>query len=332
LNRGCGVVLVLAIMGAGTVTAMAAPLNPPALPEVSVPSVPVPEVSAPSVPVPEVSVPSVPAPAPVPLPAPAPVPVPALPPVPAVQVAAPPAGSATRNVGPTVEAVAERAASTGASVVLGPRLDGRAPTAERRREAQRRRRAARATIERLRRRLRPVRHCLHVLPGKSRRTLRLHLGLGEARPRSRQAVARRMGTSWWRVRRIERRSLVQLRRADRAGACESSGAGTTTAFGLADTGIQRLAVAAVDVPAPPDVPPAGQGGVRGAGESGTADGENGGGDASSPGRSGRRGPIGLVDSATDDLQTLALILAVLLLAGFAVGLLARLRRPRGSAQ
>jgi hypothetical protein len=314
LNRGCGVVLVLAIMGAGTVTAMAAPLNPPALPEVSVPSVPVPEVSVPSVP------------------APAPVPVPAPPPVPAVQVDAPPAGSATRNVGPTVEAVAERAASTGASVVLGPRLDGRAPTAERRREAQRRRRAARATIERLRRRLRPVRHCLHVLPGKSRRTLRLHLGLGEARPRSRQAVARRMGTSWWRVRRIERRSLVQLRRADRAGACESSGPGTTTAFGPADTGIRTLAVAAVDAPAPPDVPLAGQGGVRGAGESGTADSENGGGDASSPGRSGRRGPIGLVDSATDDLQTLALILAVLLLAGFAVGLLARLRRPRGPAQ
>jgi hypothetical protein len=187
----------------------------------------------------------------------------------------------------------------------------------------------RVTIYRLRRKLRKVSHCLHLLPREPRRALRLHLGLGDARPRSRQAVARRMGTSWWRVRRMERRSLVQLRRADRADACgeDTDGGGP---FGVADAGSGGFALASVTTPPPAAVAPApeerqgqgqAQGGVRGERESG-----------SDPRGSGRGGRIGLVDSAAEDLQTLALILVGLVAAGFVLALLGRLRRTGGPAQ
>jgi hypothetical protein len=319
-------VLVLAIMGAGTVTATASPLAAVAPPQVSVPSVPVPEVSVPEVSVPDVSVPEVSVPA-VPAPAaPAPAPVIEAPAARSVSVPAAVAPTGTRAVGPTVEAVGERVIASGGSLSLGPGAGDSEQAAERRREAARHRRAVRTTIQRLRRKLRKVDHCLHLLPGKSRRALRLHLGLGDAEPRSRQAVARRMGTSWWRIRRIERRSLVQLRRADRADACGER-TGAAASFAVADTGTGGFAPASFTTPPLANDAPAqeqdrgrAQGGARGETESG-----------SDPRGNGRSGPIGLVDSAAEDLQTLALILVGLVGAGFVLALLGRLRRTGGPA-
>jgi hypothetical protein len=323
-------VLVLAIMGAGTVTATASPVDAVAPPQVSVPSVPVPEVSVPEVSVPQVSVPAVPVPA---APAPAPAPAIAVPAAQSVQVpaAVAPGSSTTRTVGPTVEAVADRVVASGGSLSLGPGAGEGERAAERRREAARHRRAVRVTILRLRRKVRRVDHCLHLLPRKSRRALRLHLGLGDARPRSRQAVARRMGTSWWRIRRMERRSLAQLRRADRAGVCGEAATDAGSAFAVAGTDSGGVALASFTTPPPATVPAVPQdqdqgqgqarGGVRGETDSGRAP------------RDGRRGgPIGLVDTAEEDLQTLALILVGLVAAGFLLGLLGRLRRTRGPAQ
>jgi hypothetical protein len=323
-------VLVLAIMGAGTVTATASPLDAVAPPQVSVPNVSVPEVSVPQVSVPEVPVPEVPVPAaPVPAPTPPPVPVIEAPAAPSASLpaAVAPGSSQARTVGPTVEAVADRVVASGGSLSLGPAAGEGERAAERRREAARHRRAVRATIHRLRRKLRKVDHCLHLLPRKSRRVLRLHLGLGDARPRSRQAVARRMGTSWWRIRRMERRSLVQLRSADRADACGERAAGAKV-FAVADAETGDVALASFTTP-PPVTGAAepqqergrAQGGVRGETDSGSA-----------PRAGGRGGPIGLVDSAAEDLQTLALILVGLVLAGFVLGLLGRVRRTGGPAQ
>jgi hypothetical protein len=138
-----------------------------------------------------------------------------------------------------------------------------------------------------------------------------------------------MGTSWWRIRRMERRSLVQLRRADRADACGEGTAGAAP-FGVADSGAGGFALASLTTPPPADGAPQqeqeqgqgrAQGGVRGETKSGSEQ------------RTGGRGsPIGLVDSAAEDLQTLALILVGLVAAGFVLALLGRLRRTGGPAR
>jgi hypothetical protein len=127
---------------------------------------------------------------------------------------------------------------------------------------------------------------------------------------------------------MERRSLAQLRRADRADACgERTAAGAV--FGPASSGPGGgFALASVTTPLPAsDAAPADQGrgrvqgGVRGERESG-----------SDPRGAGRGGPFGLVDTEAEDLQTLALILVGLVAAGFVLGLLGRLRRTGGPAQ
>jgi hypothetical protein len=323
-NRLGGAVLVVAIVSAGAVTAAAAPVEVPSAPQVSVPSVP--QVPVPPVSVPEVPVPSVPAPVAPVAPAPqvqVPVPVPAAPSVeiPAAGSVAAAAGGAasaggTRSVGPTVEAVADRIGPVGYAGGSGDEGDFS--------RSARERKAQRANIKRLRRKLRPIRDCLHLLARRPRRAIVLHLGLGDARPRSRQAVARRMRTSRRHVRGMERRSFARLRRADRAGACD--GAATTTAvLGFGDAAGVAFALAGFSPGGDDGAAPAVQVlGAResGGGGSGDADGEAGGG-----GQDADR-PIGLVDTAAEDLRTIALILGGLLVAGVAVAfVLARLRRP-----
>jgi hypothetical protein len=321
-------VLLLAISSAGTVTAPAASPQVPPVPNVQAPEVPVPSLPAPPLPAPSApAVPSVPEVA-----VPVPAPVPAVPAVPEVQAPhggalqpgdALSAGSSVPGSGSGVRAVAPVAGSVGAMAgAVAGRVLARPPSGAFARDRGTRR-AQRTAIRRVRRKLRPVRDCLHLLERRPRRALVLHLGLGDARPRSRQAVARRLGTSWRRVRRMERLSIARLRRADRAGACDADGS-PATILGIPDAAEASFAVAAF-TGAPAGGAPAGTGEVRGQRESGGADEERDDGADAAPGRDR---PIGLVDTAAEDLQTLALILGGLLAAGVAVALLlARLRRP-----
>jgi hypothetical protein len=336
-------VLLVAISSAGAVAAHAAPLDTRAVPQVQVPDVPVPRVSVPSAPVPSVPAPSVPAPS---LPAPSAPSVPTLPHVSAPSIPAVPnvhtpaggalsaggalpgTGSGVRAVGPG-GAVGSTAGAVGSTAgAVAGRLMAQPPSGAFARDP-RTRRDQRTAIKRVRRKLRPVRDCLHLLPRRSRKALVLHLGLGDARPRSRRAVARRLGTSWRRVRRMERISIARLRRADRAGACDE-GASPATILGVSAAGGDRAFALASFTEDSGGGAAAGTGDVRGERESNSA----GGGSADDDGPDGARDrPIGLVDTAAEDLQSIALIMGGLLAAGVAVALLfGRLKRPDRSAK
>jgi hypothetical protein len=85
------------------------------------------------------------------------------------------------------------------------------------------------------------RECRFVLTGRERRILRLHLGLGDQDPRSRQAVARRLDTSSRRIRRVERRAVRKLRRADRSGVCDQPVV-TLISAGIGASGLPAVVV------------------------------------------------------------------------------------------
>lgn len=325
--------LLVAISIAGAVAAHAAPLDVPAVPQTQVPDVPVPQVSVPSVPAPSLPAPSAPGSPSLPQAS-----APSVPAVPNVQAPAGgalsaggalPGGSALPGTGSGVRAVGPAGAVGSTAGVVGStagavagRLMAQPPSGAFARD-RRTRRAQRTAIKRVRRKLRPVRDCLHLLPRRSRRALVLHLGLGDARPRSRQAVARRLGTSWRRVRRMERISIARLRRADRAGACDE-GVSPTTILGVSAAGRDATFAVASFTEESGGGAAGGTGDVRGERESSSAGG------GSPDGRAGGAGdrPIGLVETAADDLQTIALILGGLLAAGVAGALLInRLRRP-----
>jgi hypothetical protein len=335
-------VLLLATSSAGAATAGAAPVDSPAIPQVQVPELTVPQVSAPSVPAPSVPAPSVPAPSAPAVPSVPQISAPA-PSVPVVQVPAggalsagaalpglPGAGSEARS-GESIGPAGAAAGSVGltAGAVAG-RLLAAPPSGAFARDPQRRR-AQLAAVRRVRRKLRPVRDCLHLLARRPRMALVLHLGLGDARPRSRQAVARRLRTSWRRVRRMERTSIARLRRADRAGACDEPGT-PVTFLSLSGEGQEQasFALTALGGTAAQDAAAGGE--VLGARDAGDARGQGGaGGSAGDTADSGaNRGdrPIGLVETSTDDLQIIALIVGGLLAAGVAAAyLIGRLRRP-----
>jgi hypothetical protein len=210
-----------------------------------VPQVTVPQVAVPQVTVPEVTVPPV-VPQPLPqIPSP-PVPVPSAPPPSAPAAVLPASSGATTASAPAAAlgAIVERAAEA----VWSPGGDDGAGggTAQERAGARAERRAKRARARQVRRRIRRTlkRHseCRFLLTGRERRILRLHLGLGDREARSRQAVARRLETSTGRVRRAERRAVVKLRRADRAGICDKP-ALTAASAGLGGSGVaSELAV------------------------------------------------------------------------------------------
>ena len=192
-----------------------------------VPVVDVPPVSVPEVSVPEVTAPQVPQPLPV-----VPQPLPAIPSPPVLVPTAPaPSGAGTAST-PAADlgAIVERAAEA----VWSPGDDDGASggTAEERAAARAERRAKRARARQVRRRIRRTlkRHseCRFLLTTRERRILRLHLGLGDRKARSRQAVARRLDTSTGRVRRAERRAVTKLRRAGRSGICDSPGMTTVS--------------------------------------------------------------------------------------------------------
>jgi hypothetical protein len=192
-------------------------IESPQLPQVTVPPVTVPPVVPQSQPPALPPVPQLAAPRPL-----APTPPPSAPP-PALPTLS---GSATASAGAgDLAAIVERAVEAAwPPGAVGGANDDR--SARDRRASRAERRAKRARERQVRRRLRRIveRHseCHFVLTGRERRVLRLHLGLGEHEPRSRLAVARRLETSSRRVRRLERRAIQKLRRADRSGICEQA--------------------------------------------------------------------------------------------------------------
>jgi hypothetical protein len=280
-----------------------------------VPQVTVPPVTVPPVTVPEVTVPPV-VPQPLPqIPAP-PVPTPSAPApsAPAPGLPAPPSGATTASA-PAADlgAIVERAAEAVWSAD-GAGADG--GTAEDRAAARAERRAKRERARQVRRRLRRalVRHsdCRYLLTSREQRILRLHLGLGDREARSRQAVARRLDTSTRRIRRVERRAVVKLRRAGRSGICDSPGL-TTVSAGLGGSDEAAEFAAALGAAGKGS-----DGGVLGARGSGGRDGDSPDAHADDRGGGPRAGGYTLGD-ANDGLATLAWIVlvatAVALLAG-----------------
>jgi hypothetical protein len=104
-----------------------------------------------------------------------------------------------------------------------------------------------------------LRGCLSALSGLERRFLALRAGLNGQGPRSRRAVARRLGISTSGAGRVERRALQKLRVAARTRGCAQAPSG---AFGLASRNllvsplVAHLIGAAPAVPAVADAPPA----------------------------------------------------------------------------
>jgi hypothetical protein len=254
----------------------------PQLPQVTVPPV-VPLPPPPEAP----TAPTLPAP-----PTPPPTVSPAAPypglPVPSGSAAVAAAGSPATILERAMESVPWWVGDAGGDDGGSARDRGSAPD---RKAARAERRARRARERRVRRRLRRVverhRECRFVLTGRERRILRLHLGLGDYEARSRRAVARRLDTSSRRIRRIERRAVRKLRRADRSGICDAP-AMTLMNAGTGAGGLRAVLVGGAGVSMASTGPSQESGGVLGARESGDSrdaapDANRGGGDGATRG-------------------------------------------------
>jgi Sigma-70, region 4 len=172
---------------------------------------------------------------------------------------------------------------------------------------------------RIRRTLKRHSECRFLLTTRERRILRLHLGLGDRKARSRQAVARRLDTSTGRVRRAERRAVVKLRRAGRSGICDSPGL-TAASFGLGGNG-PAADLAAALIGEGGTAPDGGVLGARGSGDRGGDSPDAPAGDRDGP----RAGGYALAD-ANDGLTTLAWIAAVATALALLLGVLQLWRR------
>jgi len=97
-----------------------------------------------------------------------------------------------------------------------------------------------------------LRGCFYVLSRLQRRVLAMRAGLGERPAMSRAAVAAQLETSRVRVRRVERRGLRRLRRAERSDNCAGHGGPARTGAAVA-AAARPLLVALAAEPGGPSV-------------------------------------------------------------------------------
>ena len=191
-----------------------------------------PSVPALPVPAPTVEVPSVPVPVPVPVPAPAPPPPPSIPSLPVTAPAPAPAPVSevqAKVLGDSVRTAVDEVAEGSEQAVVS--AGGGAPQGgpgEARRSGERGSRGRRSNAEasyRARRRVvHRLRGCIDELQPLRARVLVLRYGVGPAKARSAERVARRVGLTMRRYQLVRRRALRRLVTLGSTTGCRGSGA------------------------------------------------------------------------------------------------------------